>query len=82
MLDAQQCGNKAVTTGLIQYAFTRVDQQNRQVAGRRTGGHVTGVLLVTRGVGDNKFTLLGGEIAVRHVDGDALLALGLQAIHQ
>ncbi len=82
MFDAQQCGNKAVTTGLIQHTFTRVDQQNRQVAGRRAGGHVTGVLLVPRGVGDNKFTLLSGEIAVRHVDGDALLALGLQAIHQ
>ena len=71
-----------MTAGLIQHAFARVDQQDRQIAGGRAGGHIAGVLLVPRGVSDDKFALLGGEIAIGHVDGDALLALGLQAIHQ
>ena len=71
-----------MATGLIQHAFTRVDQQDRQVAGRRAGRHIAGVLFVPRGVGDNKFALFGREIAVGHVDSDALLALRLQAIHQ
>lgn len=35
-----------------------------------------------RGIGDDKFTFFGREIAIGHVDGDALLALGLQAVHQ
>ena len=34
------------------------------------------------GVGDNELALLGGEIAVGHINGNALFALGLQAIHQ
>jgi hypothetical protein len=71
-----------VTTGLIEHAFARVDQQDRQVAGGRAGGHIAGVLLVPRGVGDNKFALLGREVAIGDVDGDALLALSLQAVHQ
>ncbi|MNZ55908.1 hypothetical protein D3C78_738440 [compost metagenome] len=33
-------------------------------------------------IGNDKFALLGGEIAIRHVNGDALLALGLKAVHQ
>ncbi len=57
VFNAQQRRDEAVTAGLIQHAFTGVDQQNRQVAGGGAGRHVTGVLLVPRGVGDNKFTL-------------------------
>jgi len=34
------------------------------------------------GGGDNKFTLLGREIAVGHINSDALFALSLQAVHQ
>ena len=33
-------------------------------------------------VGDDELALRGREIAIRHVDGDALLALGLQAVDQ
>jgi hypothetical protein len=32
------------------------------------------------GVGNDELARLGGEVAVGHVDGDALLALGLQAV--
>jgi hypothetical protein len=34
------------------------------------------------GVGNDELARLGGEVAVGHVDGDALLALGLQAVGQ
>ena len=44
------------------------------------GGHVAGVLLVAGRVGDDELALVGGEVAVGDVDGDALLALGLEAV--
>ena len=37
---------------------------------------------MARRVGNDEFALGGGEIPVGYVDGDALLALGLQAVHQ
>jgi len=40
------------------------------------------VLLVARGVGDDELALLRRVVPVGHVDGDALLALGLQAIDE
>ncbi|MNL84284.1 hypothetical protein D3C87_2122110 [compost metagenome] len=66
-----------MATSLIQHAFARIHQQDRQLAGRRTGRHITGVLFMPRRIGNDEFALLGGEIAIRHVDGNALLALGL-----
>ncbi len=66
-----------MTTGLIQHAFTRINQQNSQVTGRCAGRHIARVLLVARRVGNNKFALFGREIAIRYVNGYALLALGL-----
>jgi len=39
-----------------------VDQDDRQVSRRRTGGHVTGVLNVPRSISDNKLTLGGAEV--------------------
>jgi hypothetical protein len=46
------------------------------------GDHVAGVLLVARRVGDDELALVRGEVAVGHVDGDALLALGSQPVQQ
>ena len=49
--------------------------------GRRGAGHhVAGVLDVPGRVGDDEFALRRGEVAVGHVDGDALLAFGPQAV--
>ena len=81
-LDAQQRGDEAVTLGLGLHAIARIDQNDRQVAGGRAGGHVAGVLLVARSIGNDELALGGGKITVRYIDGDALLALGLQAIDQ
>jgi hypothetical protein len=44
------------------------------------GGHVARVLLVAGSVGDDEFALVGGEIPVGDIDGDPLLALGLEAV--
>lgn len=71
-----------MAAGLIQHPLAGVDQDDGQIAGGGAGGHVARVLLMARGVRDDKFALGGGEIAVGHVDGDALLALRLQAVYQ
>jgi hypothetical protein len=69
-----------VTPGLSEDSFTGIDQDNGHIRSGRAGGHVAGVLLVTRRIGDDEFTMGGGEVAVRDIDGDSLLALGAQAI--
>ena len=64
------------------HAVAGVDEDDGQLARRGAGGHVARVLLVAGRVGDDELAAVGREVAVRHVDGDALLALGLQAVGQ
>src|SRR3954470_18486153 len=78
--DAEQGCDASVTPSLIEDSFAGIYQHNRDVSGGRASGHVTGVLLVARSVGNDEFAFWRGEVAVRHIDGDALLALGAQAI--
>ena len=59
-----------------------VHQHDGGVAAGGGGDHVARVLLVARRVGDDELALRRGEVAVGHVDGDALFALGLQAVGQ
>ena len=80
--DAEQRDDVGVAARLHLHAARGVDQDDREVAGRGAGRHVARVLLVARAVGDDVLALLGVEIAVGDVDRDALLALGLQAVHQ
>ena len=68
--------------GLGQHALARVDQEHGEVGGRGAGDHVARILLVARRVGDDELALLGREEAVGDVDGDALLALGGEAVDQ
>ncbi len=68
--------------GLGEHAFARVDQDDSEVGGGGAGHHVAGVLLVPGRVGHDELALLGGEVAVGDVDGDALLALGREAVDQ
>ena len=59
----------------------RASMRMMATSGRRGAGrHVARVLLVARRVGDDELALVGGEVAVRDVDGDALLALGQQPV--
>ena len=82
MPDAEQTGDEGVAAGLRQHAVAGVDQDDGDIAGGCAGGHVARVLLVARRIGDDELALGGGEVAVRHVDGDALLPLRLQAVHE
>ncbi len=80
--DAEQRHDVAVAVRLRQQPFARIDQQHGEIGGRSAGRHVAGVLLMARRVGDDELALAGREEAVGDVDGDALLALGLQAVDQ
>ena len=51
-----------------------------RVRRRRAGDHVARVLDVAGGVGDDELASRRGEVAVGHVDGDALFAFGAQAV--
>ncbi len=69
-----------MTPGLRQHALARIDQQHAEIAIGRAGRHVARVLHMARRIGDDEFPPRRGEIAIGHVDGDALLALGLEAV--
>jgi hypothetical protein len=78
--DAQERGDERVPPALRQHPEARVEEDDGHVGGRRPGGHVAGVLHVAGRVGEDVLAPLGGEVPVRHVDGDALLALGREAV--
>ena len=80
--DADQVGEIAVAPRLGQYALARVDQDDGQVGGGGAGDHVAGILFMAGRIGDDELALLGGEEAIGDVDGDALFALGGEAIDQ
>ena len=69
-----------MTARLRQHAVAGVDQDDGEIGGGRAGGHVARVLLVAGGIGDDEFAARRGELAICHVDGDALLALGREAV--
>ena len=82
-LDAHQGAHGEVAVSLRSQAAGGIDEQDRQVGGRGSHRHVAGVLLVPGGVGDDDATSAGQiQVAVGHVDGDALLAFGLEAVGQ
>ena len=80
--DAKQRHQIAVAAGLGDDSRAGIDQDNGQTGSGAAGNHVTGVLFVSRRVGNDEFPVVGREIAVGHVDGNALFALGFQSIEQ
>ena len=78
--DAEQGAYESVALGLLEHALACVEQDHRQVGRRGAGDHVAGVLLVAGAVGDDEPALGGREVAVGHIDRDALLALGAQSV--
>ena len=86
----QQVQEQGVATGLRQEFEVGVGplqlggiyQHHGGVGAAGGSNHVAGVLLVAGRVTNNEFALLGAEVPVRHVNGDALLALGAQAVGQ
>ena len=78
--DAQQPTDIGMPPRLHQQALACIDQHHRQLGVGGAGGHVAGVLLVAGAIGHDEAAPRGVEIAVGHVDGDALLALGIQPV--
>ncbi len=76
----QQRREERVPAALLDQALAGVDEDERQVGGRGAGDHVPRVLDVPGGVGDDELAPRRGEVPVGHVDRDALLALGAQAV--
>ena len=60
--------------------FGRVHQHHGGVGTAGRGDHVAGVLLVAGRIANDEFALGGVEVAVSHINRDALLALGREAI--
>jgi hypothetical protein len=80
MRDAEQRGDEGVPARLLEDALAGIHQDQREVGRRGAGDHVARVLLVARRVGDDELAPRRVEVAVRHVDRDALLALRAQAV--
>ena len=74
--------DEGVAAGLGEHALARINQDDGEIGGRGAGCHVAGVLFMARRVGHDEFALVGGEGAVGHIDGDALLAFGGEAVHE
>jgi hypothetical protein len=78
--DAEQPGDPRVAPRLRHHPVTRVDEEDGEVCRRRPGCHIARVLFVARRVGEDELAPCRGEIAVRHVDRDPLLALGAEPV--
>ena len=82
MPDANQRHQIAVAARLCKNALARVDQNNGRVGRRGAGDHVARVLFMSGGIGNDELTPFGREEAIGHINGDALLALGREAVDQ
>src|SRR5712672_1733594 len=80
--DPEQLCQVAVAARLSEHALACIDQDDGELGGGGPGDHVARVLLVAGRIGHNEFPSLRIEIAVRNVDGDALLALRGQTVDQ
>ncbi len=78
--DEVEDGGVAARLGLD--AVAGVDEHDGDVGVRGAGSHVARVLFVSGAVDDDEAARLGVEIAPGDVDGDALFALGDEAVHQ
>ena len=82
LLDPQKMQQITVPSGLVAHAFQRVDDQDRAVGLRGARDHVAQELGVAGRVDQHHVTRTGAEANLRGVDGDALVALGLQRIEK
>jgi hypothetical protein len=82
LFDAEKMQQIAVAPRLVAHALQRVDDQKRAVRLRSAGDHVAQEFGVARRVDQHHVTRAGAKANLRGVDGDALVALGLQRIEQ
>ena len=81
-LHADDVEDGRVPARLALHAVARVDQHDGDVGVRGAGRHVARVLLVAGAVDDDEAARRRVEVAPGDVDGDALLALGDEAVEQ
>ena len=79
---AHQVEDGGMPPRLLLDAAARIDQQDGHVGVRGAGRHVARVLLVAGAVDDDEPARRRVEVAPGDVDGDALLALGGEAVDQ
>ena len=82
LFDAEQMQQVAVPPGLVAHALERVDDQNCAVGLRGAGDHVAQEFGVAGCVDQYDVARAGAEADLRGVDGDALVALGLQRVQK
>ena len=82
VLDAEERDEERVAARLCDDALARIHEDDGEIGCGAACNHVACILLMSRGVGDDELTLVRGEIAVGHIDGDAFLALCLEAVKQ
>ena len=82
MADAEQRDDDRMAMGLGEQTLSRVDEHDREIGVGCAGRHVAGILLVSGRVGDDERAPRGRKVAVGDVDGDALLALGFEAVDE
>ena len=79
---ADQAKQVPVTACLLLHTLGGIDDDERGVGTRRTGHHVLDELLVAGSVDDDVLALRRPEPDLARIDGDVLVALGLQRVHQ
>src|SRR5258707_390252 len=78
--EAMQGSSVGMQARLHQYALARVDEHHGCIGSRCARSHIARVLLVPRRVGDDEFTPRRREVTIGDIDGDALFALGAEAV--
>lgn len=71
-----------MAASLCNHSCACIHQNNCQICRRAAGNHITGVLLMSRSVRNDKFTSIGGEVAISHINCNTLFAFSLQSIEQ
>ena len=82
MFDAEQTDQESMAACLGDDASAGIDKDDSQVGRRAACNHIACILLVSRCVGDDELAQVCAEVAICHIDGDALLAFGLQTVQQ
>ena len=71
-----------MAASLCNHSCACIHQNNCQICRRAAGNDITGVLLMSRSVRNDKFTSIGGEVAISHINCNTLFAFSLQSIEQ
>ena len=82
LADTKQTRDVRVTTSLHGDTCACINEQDRKIAGARARRHIARELLVARRVTDDELARGGGEVAIRHINGDPLFAFALEPINE